>query len=93
MRAFLLVCGFLALLGGVIMMITGNMWGLLLFFLGFACIAAGSAMMMRTGGYRAEGAFFNGLNGQGRQQSEVSKKDYQPDEPNADIWKQLEQKQ
>lgn len=69
----MLILGLIALFLGVILMILGQMWALVLFLMGFALMAAHFATMFRGAGYRAEGAFFNGLNGQGRQQSEVGK--------------------
>ncbi len=89
-RSICLIGGLAAFFAGVVLMILGQMWGLAVLFLGICLIAANFAMMMRTGGYRAEGTFFNGLAGQGRQQSEVAKAD-QPvvGEQNAQIWDEL----
>lgn len=68
----MMIWGILSLLAGVILMVLGHMWALLLFLAGFALIVAHWAKLFKGAGYRAEGAFFSGLNGQGRQQSEVS---------------------
>lgn len=69
----MMLWGILSLLAGVVLMIMGHMWALLLFLAGFALIVAHWAQLFKGAGYRAEGGFYNGLNGQGRQQSEVSK--------------------
>ena len=69
----MMVLGILSLVAGVVLMILGQMWALLLLLLGFGLIVAHWAKLFKGAGYRAEGAFFNGLQGQGRQQSEVSK--------------------
>jgi len=72
----MMIFGVLTLLAAVILMITGQMWALVLFLVGFGMIAAHAAKMFKGAGYETEGmtAFMNGLNGQGQQQSEVSKK-------------------
>ena len=57
-------------------------------------IAAFSVMMFRAGGYRAEGAFFNGLNGDGRQQSETGKMPpADTGEQSPDIWDEMSRKE
>ena len=71
----MMILGVLMLLAAVVLMIMGHMWALVLFLVGFGLIAARAAKMFRGAGYRTEGMTFdNGINGQGRQQSEVSKK-------------------
>ena len=82
---------FCALLGAV-MIIKGNMWGILVFLLGFSLVVAHSAMMMRTGGYDPMESIFNGW-GKGRQTSMANKLDYQPDSANANVWNQLEKEE
>ena len=89
-RTGLIVFGILGLLAGLVLMILGKMIALLLFLTGFAALAAYVALMMRTGEYRAEGTFFNGLMGQGRQQSEVSKDpDAWKGTQNGSIWDRM----
>ena len=88
-NSVLLIAGVGLFLTGVIMVILKAMIGILVLLVGFALIAVFAASMFRTGGYRAEGAFFNGF-GQGRQQSEVSKRsDPSQGEQNAGIWETM----
>lgn len=69
----MMLLGIVSLLAAVVLMIMGHMWALVLFLVGFGLMAVHWARLFRGAGYRDEGAFFNGMNGQGRQQSEVSK--------------------
>ncbi len=91
-RILLLIAGILCFLGGVVLMVLGKMWGLFVLMLGFGLIVFYSALMFRVGGYSPDMAAFNGLKGQGRQQSEAGKMDYQPDNPDAGVWDQMEGK-
>ena len=71
----MMILGILVLLAAVVLMILGQMWALVLFLVGFGLLAWASATMFKGAGYETEGMTFdNGLHGQGRQQSEVSKK-------------------
>ena len=88
-RSAIVICGILCALLGAVMIIKGNMWGILVFLLGFALVVVFSAMMMRTGGYDPMEAIFNGW-GKGRQTSMADKLDYQPDSPDANVWEQVE---
>jgi hypothetical protein len=91
----MLTMGLLSLLAGTVLMVLGHMWALLLFLAGFCLIVAGGAQMFRGAGYRDPDAYFNGLNGQGRQQSEVQVDKTAPqgyqDRP-SNIWDQTENK-
>lgn len=69
----MMVLGIICLFAGVVLMILGQLWALVLFLMGFGLMAAHWAKMFQGAGYRAEGAFYNGPDGHGRQQSEVSK--------------------
>lgn len=69
----MMILGMISLLAAVILMILGQMWALVLFLVGFGLMVARWARMFRGAGYRAEVGTLNGLNGQGRQQSEVSR--------------------
>ena len=73
LRSILMISGAVAALGGLVMMITGRMIGLLVFLIGLGMLIFGCALLMHTGGYRMEGIFLNGFSGKGRQQSEVDK--------------------
>ncbi len=90
-RSILLIAGILCFLGGVVLMILGKMWGLLVILLGFALMAAYSALMFRAGGYSPDMVMFNGF-GKGRQQSEANKMEYHPENPDSSIWDKLEGK-
>ena len=71
----MMILGVLTLLAAVVLMILGQMWALVLFLVGFALLAWEAANMFKGAGYETEGMTFdNGVYGQGRQQSEVSKK-------------------
>ena len=94
MKNVMLISEIVLLLAGIVLMILGKIGlGIAAFLVGFGLIAFFAATMLRTGGYRAEGAFFNGLGGQGRQQSEVSKapKAGSGEQP-ANIWDMMDQK-
>lgn len=69
----MMILGIISLLAAVVLMIMGQMWALALFLVGFGLMVAHWAKLFKGAGYREAGAFFNGVNGQGRQQSEVSK--------------------
>lgn len=69
----MMVLGIISLLAAVVLMILGQMWALVLFLVGFGLMVAHWARMFRGAGYQAEVGTFNGVNGQGRQQSEVYK--------------------
>ena len=90
-RCSFLIGGILNALLGAVMIIKGNMWGILVFLLGFSLVVVPSALMMRTGGYDPMESIFNGW-GKGRQTSMADKMDYPPDNPNANIWDQMEKK-
>ena len=90
-RGEILTAGIVCFLGGAVLMIKGIVWGILVFLLGFALIVVHSAMMMRTGGYDPMASLFNGW-GKGRQNSMANKLDYQPDNPDANVWDQMENK-
>ena len=71
----MMILGIISLLAAVVLMILGQMWALVLFLVGFALLAWEAAKMFKGAGYETEGMTFeNGVNGKGRQQSEVSKK-------------------
>lgn len=69
----LMVLGLITSLVGVILMILGKLWAVLLFLAGFCLIVAHWARLFKGAGYQADVSPGNGLYGQGRQQSEVYK--------------------
>ena len=86
-----LLFGGLLVLSGVVLTILGKIVALILFLLGLGLLGAGFSVMLKSSGHRGEGAFYQGLAGQGRQQSEVVKLDAAVPAENADIWKRMEQ--
>lgn len=69
----MMILGIIAMLAGVILMILGKLWALLLLLVGACLVIAHWAKLFKGAGYQAESGTINGLYGQGRQQSEVSK--------------------
>ena len=69
----LMILGLLVSFAGVILMILGKLWAVLLFLAGFCLIVAHWAKMYKGAGYEADVNAGNGLYGQGRQQSEACK--------------------
>ena len=70
----MLVLAGLSLIGGIVMIVSGMLSGVLLFLLS---VGLGMVAMMRArnaAGYGNDDVFFNGIGGTGRQQSEVEKK-------------------
>ena len=78
-------------LTGFVMLIYSNLWGALVILAGLALIAFGYSMMMRARGDDPEQGLYNGVNGQGKQQSETVKADYPASgEQSCKIWEELE---
>ena len=69
----LMLLGLLVSFAGVILMILGKLWAVLLFLAGFCLIVAHWAKLYKGAGYEADVNPGNGLYGQGRQQSEAYK--------------------
>ena len=69
----LMLLGLLVSFAGVILMILGKLWAVLLFLVGFCLIVAHWARLYKGVGYEADVNPGNGLYGQGRQQSEAHK--------------------
>ena len=70
----LIILGILSVILGFFMIMKGNLVGMILFVLG---VCLGMVAIMRTrdaAGYGNDDVGFNGLGGQGRQQSEVEKR-------------------
>ena len=88
----LILLGAIGLVAGIVALILGSGWGVAVLLAGFAVLAVGIVRLLRIGGYRNEGAFFNGLGGQGRQQSEVSKEPESGAQQQGNVWDQMEGK-
>ncbi len=81
-----------ALVGsGFVMIVLSNLWGVLLMLAGLGAWIFGYSKLMGGSGNSPEQGIYHGLNGDGKQQSEVVKMD-QPvqGEQNANIWQQIE---
>ena len=76
---------------GLVMIVMSNMWGLLLMLAGLGAIIFGYSKLMGGSGYSPEQGTYHGLNGDGKQQSEVEKMN-QPvkGEQDATVWEQME---
>ena len=90
MKKFLLIGCILCALTGFLLIMKSQPMGVVLFLIGGAMGVALAAIMLKTGGYTGDDAFFHGLKGQGRQQSEVGKADtFQSGEQTAAIWDEM----
>ena len=69
----MMILGIIAMLASVILMILGKLWAVLLLLVGACLVIAHWARLFKGAGYQADAAPYNGLNGQGRQQSEAFK--------------------
>jgi hypothetical protein len=69
---------------GFMELMMGIGWGALLLVAGIGVLAFGYAKLMRGSGNDPDQGTFNGLNGQGKQQSEVVK------DNGAAVWEQME---
>ncbi len=81
-----------ALVGaGLVWLILGNLWGVLVMLAGLGAWIFGYAKMMGGSGFDPDQATINGLKGEGKQQSEVVKMD-QPvqGEQDATIWEKIQ---
>ena len=93
MKKFLLIGCILCALAGFLLIMKSQPIGVVLFLVGGALGVALAAIMLKTGGYTGDDAFFHGLKGQGRQQSEVGKADtFQSGEQTAAIWDEMKDK-
>ena len=90
MKKFLLIGCILCAVVGFFLIMKGMPLGVIFFLVGGALGVALAAIMLKTGGYTGDDAFFHGLKGQGRQQSEVGKADtFQSGEQTAAIWDEM----
>ena len=87
-----IMLGMLAMLAGMVIMVLGSTWiGLVLLLAGVGLMAFNYATMMRGRGQDPEQGLYNGLNGQGKQQSEaVDVKMPEPGEQSPGIWEKME---
>ena len=89
-----LICGGILIALGIVLLLSGKLWGALVLVAGFGGIFVSYGKMMRGSGFDPHQGTINGLKGQGKQQSDAVKAE-QPvmGEQSADIWKQLEKKE
>ena len=87
-----IMLGMLAMLAGMVIMVLGSTWiGLVLLLAGVGLMAFNYATMMRGRGQDPEQGLYNGLNGQGKQQSEtVDVNMPEPGEQSPEIWEKME---
>ena len=87
-----IMLGMLAMLAGMVIMVLGSTWiGLVLLLAGVGLMAFNYATMMRGRGQDPEQGLYNGLNGQGKQQSEtVDVKMPEPGEQSPGIWEKMQ---
>jgi hypothetical protein len=87
-----IVLGMIAMLAGIVMMVLSQVLiGLILLLGGVALMAFNYVTMMRGRGQDPEQGLYNGLNGQGKQQSEtVDVNMPESGEQNPDIWEKME---
>ena len=88
-----ILIGMLCVLAGIILLITGGMWGLVFLLGGLGVMILNYSTVMRGRGMEPNQGTVNGFNGQGKQQSEAVEAS-QPviGEQPADIWEQVEKK-
>ena len=85
--------GMAGILAGIVVMVLGQMLiGLILLITGVAAMSFNYVTMMRGRGDDPDQGIYNGLAGQGKQQSEVVKANMpEPGEQNTNLWEKLEQ--
>lgn len=69
----MMLIGVICALAGVVLMIMGTMWGLALLLAGMVLVISHWAKLYKGAGYQADVTPYNGVAGQGRQQSEATK--------------------
>ena len=84
--------GMIAMLVGIVVMVLGQtMIGLILLLGGGGLMVLNYVTMMRGSGHNPDQGIYNGLGGQGKQQSEVVKADMtEPGEQSPEIWEKMQ---
>ena len=87
-----IILGLIAILSGIVVMVTGSVLiGVMLLLGGVAAMAFSYVTMMRGRGEDPNQGTINGMNGQGKQQSETVKVNMpEPGEQSPEIWEKLE---
>jgi len=90
MKHLLLIGCIGAIAAGFFLIMGGKLLGVVFFVAGIGLGIAYAAVMLKNAGYLGEGAFFHGIDGKGRQQSEVVKaQPFQSGEQTAAIWDEM----
>ena len=90
MKHLLLIGCIGAIAAGFFLIMGGKLLGVVFFVAGIGLGIAYAAIMLKNAGYLGEGAFFHGIDGKGRQQSEVVKaQPFQSGEQTAAIWDEM----
>jgi len=90
MKHLLLIGCIGAIAAGFFLIMGGKLLGVAFFVAGIGLGIAYAAILLKTAGYLGEGAFFHGIDGKGRQQSEVVKaQPFQSGEQTAAIWDEM----
>ena len=86
-----IISGLICILAGIVIMVLGSMWGLLLMLVGVVCMALNYVFMMRGRGFDPDQGSINGPGGKGKQQTDAVKAP-QPGsgEQPANIWEMME---
>jgi len=71
----LIAFGIVSLIGGFALIVSGKLWGIVLFVLGISLGLIAVVRARKSAGYDSDDVFFNGIASTGRQQSEVTKLD------------------
>ena len=88
-----ILIGLIAILVGIVVLILGSMWGLVLLLGGIGAMSLNYVTMMRFKNMEPNQGTINGIAGQGKQQSEaVSVSQPVIGEQPADVWEQMEKK-
>ena len=84
--------GMIAMLVGLVIMVLGQVLiGLILLLGGGGLMVLNYVTMMRGSGHNPDQGIYNGLGGQGKQQSEVVKADMtEPGEQSPEIWEKMQ---
>lgn len=90
-----ILIGMLAMLAGLVVIVLVNLWaGLVLLLVGVGLMAFNYSTMMRGRGDHPDQGLYNGLAGQGKQQSEVVKDNMpEPGEQTPAVWDKMENSQ
>lgn len=88
----IMILGILTMIAGLVLMVMGKMWGLLMILFGAIALMVRYARMMHGRGYDPAQGSINGLAGQGKQTPDAVSTNQPPvGEQPANIWERMEQ--